>query len=145
MNSTSLWDNLKSLDDRDRQRAVLETFVKMHLVVASMQPFTHVRAEMRGGGSGIKWQLLDADDNEMRQEKEVEFGQAANDVAKAVLAPLVKDQPWELARMVIRFSPPTLQVDIINQTNTPIFSGRLIDMNMEAQIRDQLRLQMKEE
>jgi len=142
--TNDLWQRLKSFDVKDRQRAVLETFVRMYLTVASMKPYTHVRAEMRGAGS-LKWQLLDADDNEMRKEEEVEFGSAANDVAKAVLEPLVKDQPWELARMVIRFSPPTLQVDVINETNTPIFSGKLIDLDMEQQIRSQLRLEMKEE
>lgn len=143
--SNELWARLKGFDPKDRQRAVLETFVRMHLVVASMQPFTHVRAELRGGGSGIRWALLDADDNEMRVEKEVEFGSAANEVAKAVLDPLIKDQPWELARLVIKFNPPTLQVDIINETNTPIFSGKLVDIDMEAQIRRQLGLQIKEE
>src|SRR5688572_22939085 len=106
--SNELWDRLKGFDPKDRQRAVLETFVRMHLVVASMRPYTHVRAELRGGGSGVKWALLDADDNEMREEKEVEFGSAANEVAKAVLGPLIKDQPWELARLVIKFNPPTL-------------------------------------
>ena len=141
MNNNMLWSNIGGLDSRDRQRAVLETFVRMHLSVEAMKPYTHIRAEIRGGtASSVRWQLLDADDNEIRKEEEVNMGAEANDVAKAVLNPMMKDQPWELARMVVKFSPPTLQVDIINETNTPIFSGKLIDMDMEEQIRRQLQI-----
>jgi hypothetical protein len=139
---SELWNRLSNMDDEDRQRAILETFVRMHLTVTSMQPYTHVRAELE---SGIRWQLLRADNDAVYEEKEIAFGSAANEVAKLVLQRFIKGQPFSLARLVIKFSPPTLQVDVLNETNTPIVSGVLIDEQMEEQIRRQLLAHIKED
>lgn len=143
MSTGQMWETLAALSEADRQRAVLETFVRMHLTVSSMQKYTHVRAEMQSD-QVHHWQLLIADDDGVTEEKEVQFGSGANAVVKAVLEPFTKGQPYDRARLVVRFSPPTLQIDVLNATNTPIVSGRLIDIDMEAQIRQQLIEQMKE-
>jgi hypothetical protein len=138
-----LWNTLRQLDPSDQQRAYLETFVRLHLTVTSMQPYTHVRADVQGGG--VRWHLLKADDNAVYEEKQVEFGSEANAVARGVLAPFIKDQPYEIARLVVKFSPPTLQMDVLNETNTPIASGKLIALDIEEQVRRELLAHMKEE
>jgi hypothetical protein len=140
---TTFWDRLSELDDEDRQRAVLETFVRMHLTVTSMQPYTHVRAQLES--THIRWQLLRADNDAVYEEKDIEFGSNANHVAMLVLNKFTKDQPYNVARMVVKFSPPTLQIDVLNETNTPLISGVLIDEQMEEQIRRQLLSHIKEE
>lgn len=137
---TDIWERIKSLSDQDRQRAMLHTFVRMHLTVDSMQKYTHVRAEIGSHMSGLGWKLMIADDDSVTEEKEVEFGSSANALVKAVIGPFIKEQPYSLARLAIRFSPPTLQIDVLNDTNTPIWSGKLIDLDMEAQIRAQLQI-----
>jgi len=139
-----LWEALLALPDDDRQRALLETFVRLHLTVTSMKKWTHAQSIMNTPNA-VRWRMLDADDDGIREEKEIEFGSLADKVVRAVLGKFVREQPWETARLTIVFSPPTLQIDVLNQTNTPIFSGKLIDMDMEAQIRSQLRLNITEE
>lgn len=139
-----MWEYLRSLPELDRQRAVLEVFVRMHLTVTSMQKYTHVRYSQLSDGE-TSWTLLDADDDGLREEKQVHFGEAANFAANAVLGGMIKEQPYEIARLTIKFHPPTLAVDILNDTNTPILSGVLIDLDMEQQVQRELLAHMKEE
>lgn len=141
--TNDLWETLAKLDENDRQRALLETFVRMHLTVTSMQNYTHVRVEMTNG-SIPHWSLLKADDNAIYEEKEVQFGSGADAVAKAVMRPFVKDQPYDRARLVVVFSPPTLQIDVLNATNTPIVSGKIIALDIEEQVRRELLAHMKD-
>jgi hypothetical protein len=121
---------------------VLETFVRMHLTVPEVGKYTHVRAEL--SGSYVVWHLLDADDDGVREEKQINMSTVANEVAARVLGPFIAGQNYERARMVVKFSPPALQVDVLSRENTSIVSGVLIDLDVEARVRRDLWAFIKE-
>jgi hypothetical protein len=135
------FNDLKGLQNTDLQRAVLETFVTMHLTDQRMQGWTHVRCEIRGGS--VRWVLLDADDDSVRREKDVQMGSDANEALLDISRPFTAGQYWELCRITIRFSPPKMAIDVLTSTNAPVVTGELIDLHMEDQIRMQLALMMK--
>jgi hypothetical protein len=137
-----IWKAVGKMSDEERQRAVLETFVRMHLTVPEFGKYTHVRAEL--SGSYVDWHLLDADDDSVREEKQINMSTVANEVAARVLGPFIAGANYERARMVVKFNPPTLQVDVLSRDNTSIVSGVLIDLDVEARVRRDLLAFIKE-
>lgn len=133
--------DLAGLRDTDLQRAVLETFVTMHLTDYRLKGWTHVRCERRG--TSIRWVLLDADDDSVRREQDTTMGSDANAALLNMTQPFVEGQHWELCRVTIRFSPPRMTVDVLTDTNAVVLTGELIDLNLEAQIQQQLALLME--
>jgi hypothetical protein len=135
------FNDLGGLQNTDLQRAMLETFVTMHLSDQRMQGWTHVRCEIRG--TSVRWLLLDADDDSVRREKDVQMGSDANAAMLSIARPFTAEQYWELCRISIRFSPPKMTIDVLTDTNIPVVTGELIDLHMEDQVRAQLALMMK--
>lgn len=135
------FNDLSGLQNTDLQRAVLETFVTMYLTDPRMTGWTHIRCEIRG--TSCRWVLLDADDDAVRRERDVNMGSDANAAMLAMSRPFTAGQHWELCRITTRFSPPKMGIDVLTTTNIPVVTGELIDLHMEDQIRAQLALMMK--
>lgn len=132
--------DLEDLRGTDLQRAVLETFVTLHLTDPRLKGWTHVRCENRHGS--IRWLLLDADDDSVRRERDITMGSDANAALINMCQPFVAEQNYELCRVTIRFSPPRMTVDVLTDTNAVVLTGELIDLHLEEQVRSQLALLM---
>jgi len=123
---------------QDAQRALLEIVVRMAMTQPMFKKYTHLRYN-----SG-HWQLINADDNGVYAEREINMGRRANDIAELADAPY-NEPGASITRMTVRFNPPMLSIDVLDKSNNPLKAERIIDTEMEHRLQQELLSKLRSE
>lgn len=134
------------LDAEDQMRVVLEIWLRLHHSDRRMAKFTHARASFDNISNNtilgnIEWYLLVADDNSVQLVQPVRLGQFAYPTVRKIVETFAKQAPGAAkGQITFRFHPPSVGLDLMSDTNEPLFGRHVIDLAADQRARDAMRI-----